>query len=59
MISPERLKQLQDKSKERHKLNFEPPVSQISDPVFEEKQARIKEIADRVNEAIGFSKPKK
>jgi hypothetical protein len=59
MVSPEKLKQLQDKSKERHKLIFEPPVSQICDPMFEEKQARIKEIADRVNKAIGFSTIKK
>ena len=59
MVSPEKLKQLQEKAKQRHKMIFEPPVSQISDPVFEERQARIKEIADRVNEAIGFSKPKK
>ena len=59
MVSPEKLKQLQEKSKERHKLNFESPVNQICDPIFEERQARIKEIADRVNKAIGFSKPKK
>lgn len=59
MVSPEKLKQLQNKSKERHKLNFEPPVNQICDSVFEEKQARIKEIADRVNKAIGFSNIKK
>ena len=59
MVSPEKLKQLQEKAKQRHKVIFEPPVSQICDPMFEEKQARIKEIADRVNEAIGFSTIKK
>lgn len=52
-MTEDKLKQLQDKAKERHaNVSLDIPVCRPE--LFEEKVARIKAVAERVNKAIGL-----